>query len=168
MGAKLYHMCLPHPGESCMSPIRCGEHCASVLAHLAKVLAMPKKPKNEALRTADCGDCKPMGHGPTNDQPCMAAPTDVWHHPTPFPAQPCPARPSQAAPRARNLRSWELWHVSLYKLMQSWLGPMQPCQQPQPTTWPFRVCIGAPTCKVAAQELKSLGVQWAPSWVGPK
>ena len=38
-----------------MSPTGCGEHCASVLAHLAKVLAMLDKPENEVLKTADSG-----------------------------------------------------------------------------------------------------------------
>jgi hypothetical protein len=39
----------------CMSPTGCGEHCPSVLAHLAKVLAMVDKPENEVLKTADSG-----------------------------------------------------------------------------------------------------------------
>ena len=38
-----------------MSLTRCVEHCASGLAHLAKVLAMPYITKNEVLKIADSG-----------------------------------------------------------------------------------------------------------------
>ena len=38
----------------CITPTRCGEQCPSVLAHLAKVLAMIGKPENEVLKTTDC------------------------------------------------------------------------------------------------------------------
>lgn len=39
----------------CINPTRCGEHCPSVLAHLAKVLAMIGKPEDEVLKNADSG-----------------------------------------------------------------------------------------------------------------
>ena len=38
-----------------MSLIGCVEHCASRLAHLAKVLAMPYITENEVLKNADSG-----------------------------------------------------------------------------------------------------------------
>jgi len=48
-------MSLPWLGESYMSPTGCGEHSPSVLAHLAKVLAMQDITENEVLKAADSG-----------------------------------------------------------------------------------------------------------------